>query len=117
MNAYVHQGRNTKRPIRVRMEARRRAAAVKIRSAEKWLRFGCQHLCQLRDLFHFARITFNTANCGRRQGSPLRSDRSRGKALTAVLAGQMIHYPGKGKKNWLARKKNLDAAATWKSIL
>jgi hypothetical protein len=48
--------------------------------------------------FSFARKIFDTAACGRRQGSALRSDRSRGKALTAVLAGQIINYPGEGKK-------------------
>ena len=48
--------------------------------------------------FSFARKISDTAACGRRQGSALRSDRSRGKALTAVLAGQIINYPGEGKK-------------------
>jgi hypothetical protein len=117
MNAYVHQGRNIKRPIRVRMEARRRAAAVKIRSTEDWLRFLRKHPSRLRGPFTFARMTFNTANCGRRQGSPLRSDRSRGKALTAVLAGQMIHLSGQREKELVGPQKNLDAAATWKTIL
>jgi len=57
----------------------------------------------------------NTANCGRRQGSPLRSDRSRGKALTAVLAGQMIQLSGQREKELVRPQKKLDAAATWKS--
>jgi hypothetical protein len=35
MNAYVHQGRNTKCPIRVRMEARRRAAKAEKPDQEK----------------------------------------------------------------------------------
>jgi len=53
----------------------------------------------------------NTAN------SPLRSDRSRGKALTAVLAGQMIQLSGQREKELVRPQKKLDAAATWKSIL
>jgi hypothetical protein len=37
-------------------------------------------------MFSFTRERSDRTGCGRRQGSPLRSDRSRGKALTAVLA-------------------------------
>jgi hypothetical protein len=68
--------------------------------------------------FPFARIIFDSAGCGRRQGSPLRSDRSRGKALTAVLAGQTIQLSGRREKeNGRFAQETLDAAATWKSIL
>jgi hypothetical protein len=42
-------------------------------------------------------LIVGTAACGRRQGSSLRSDRLRGKALTAVLAGQLFNYRAKKK--------------------
>ena len=52
----------------------------------------------------FARIISDTARSGRRQGSPLRSDRSRGKALTALLPGQTMQLSGaKETKKSLAR--------------
>ena len=44
----------------------------------------------------FARMIFDTAGCGRRQGSALRSDqRAEERApLTAVLADQIVHLSG-----------------------
>ena len=75
------------------MEARRRAATDK-RS------FQVSHL-------PFARIIFDTAGCGRRQGSSLRSDRSRGKALTAVLAVPTMQPSGRREKEkWASSPKN-----------
>jgi hypothetical protein len=46
--------------------------------------------------FPFAPLIVDTAACGRRQGSSLCSDRLRGKALTAVLGGQISNYGAKG---------------------
>jgi hypothetical protein len=52
-------------------------------------------------MFSFTRERSDRTGCGRRQGSPLRSDRSRGKALTAVLArSEQFNYPGE----WEQRK-------------
>jgi hypothetical protein len=48
--------------------------------------------------FPSPRIISDTASSGRRQGSPLRSDRSRGKALTALFPGQIMQ-PVKGEGN------------------
>jgi hypothetical protein len=47
--------------------------------------------------FSFARLIVDTAACGRRQGSSLRSDRLRGKVLTAVFGGQISNYRAKEK--------------------
>ena len=60
--------------------------------------------------FPSPRMILDTAGCGRRQGSPVAaatSDRSRGKALTAILAYKIIQLSGaKEKKENSARDNN-----------